>query len=107
MTPDRRTSLTTTLKHNDHKFDVTFGIVNGSVIECFYCETNAVKHGSEMQAVLSDACIAISKRIENGESWKDVAISFGENRAPGEERGPPASALGTIAWAGARLQMEI
>lgn len=103
--PNRRDGETVVIEHEGQSFDVSFNRspATGMVVECFYSDTNKVRHGSFMYALLSDACIAISKRCENGETFADIAASFGENRAPGATTGPPASILGAIACAGAAL----
>lgn len=103
--PNRRDGLIAVVKYQNTEFDVTFNRdpTTGLFVECFYAETNKVKQGSDVAALLSDACIAISKRIEHGESFAQVAVSFGEDRAPGAMNGPPSSMLGAIARVGAAL----
>ena len=60
--------------------------------------------GSDAQAMLSDACIAVSLLLQRGMTIGEVAASFGELRAEGQANGSPASLLGRIAIAGAALE---
>ena len=121
MMPDRRAGVTVTLKHPPgesvpgNEFDITFNQhpETRRFEECFYAAPNRidvgkarVKYGSDLQALIVDACISISKRLEHGESFAEVSGSLGENRAPGAASGAPASLLGTIARMGAALDAE-
>ena len=85
--------------HNEW-YEVSFGLHEGRVMECF---ANGAKAGSDMQAILTDACIAISVLLQHGAKASDLARMFGENRAEGEASGPPASPLGAIARAAAEI----
>ena len=64
------------------------------------------KDGSDLDAFLSDSCIAISLLLQHGERMETLARAFGENRLEGAETGPPSSALGSIARAGAALDRK-
>lgn len=102
---DRRSGITLKIEHDGQVFDIQFNMCpeTGEWREAFYSRTAAVKHGSAYDALLSDACIAISKLLEGGHTFESLTKTFGEDRAPGAERGPPSSLLGAICAAGARL----
>lgn len=107
--PQRREGMTVRLHHYGSMFDVTYNVhpKTGRLFECFYAANGMIKHGSDVQALLTDACIAISKRLEHGESFEEIAASFGEDRAPGATSGPASSILGVIARAGIKLEKEL
>lgn len=92
---------------DDVVFVVTYGFneiapnVRGSIKEVF---CTSLKTGTDMAGTINDACIAISKLLQHGETIHEVAASFGENRAEGATFGPPASPLGAIARAGTVLE---
>lgn len=107
---DRRPGVTVLIRHNGIEFSATFGIELGPrtrFAECFFCDDGRIKHGSDIHPLITDACISISKRLEHGETFAQVAASLGEDRAPGAERGPPSSLLGAIARMGAALDGEL
>jgi hypothetical protein len=105
---DRRDGTILRLAHGQRHFSVTFNwSPTGRVAECFYCDDGSIKHGSDMAALITDACISISKRAEAGEPFAAIAASFGEDRPPGASCGPPSSLLGAIARAGAALDEEV
>lgn len=107
--PARREGITVRLHHYGNMFDVTYNIhpASGRVFECFYSGVGMIKHGSDVQALLTDSCIAISKCLEHGGSFEQLAASFGEDRPEGATGGPPSSVLGVIARAGAKLEKEL
>lgn len=109
MIPNRRNGAVVQVSHGTWEFDVTFNFDPGTgrVAECFYAHNNKVKHGSDFDALLIDACVAVSKRAEAGEGFAEIAASFGEDRPPGAAAGPPSSVLGAIARAGAALDAEL
>lgn len=79
----------------------------GALFECFYAPTDKapVKEGSELANVIKDACILISLLHQRGGmAFSEIADALGENRAPGEPSGPPASVLGAIARTGAEME---
>lgn len=103
--PNRRQSVTEKITYRsasggEHEYLVSFGLHDGCVMECF---ASGDKPGSDMQALLNDACIAISVLLQYGTSADAIASMFGENRAEGEISGPPASPLGAIARAAAAI----
>jgi hypothetical protein len=106
--PQRRDGEVIRIRHEDAIFDVTFNRdpTTGRWSECFYANTNTVKFGSQVHAMLSDACIAISKLIEKGETFATISNAMGENRASGAASGPPSSVLGASARRGAQLDAE-
>jgi hypothetical protein len=109
MLPNRRFGYIVPLQHAGVSFDVTFNRDPATLrfVECFYTQTGAVKFGSDIQALLTDACIAISKLVEQGVPFAAIAQAFGEDRLPGAESGPPSSVLGAIARKGAELEEEV
>jgi hypothetical protein len=116
--PSRREGCTLLLKHKllggdpeepsnyQQTFEVTFNLdpINGHFIECFCALTHGV--GSDFAATVTDACIAISRLLQRGDTFEAMAISFGEDRPEGQTNGPAASILGTIARAGRELERE-
>ncbi len=106
--PNRRHGITETVTHvsatgNTHKFDVTFGFDDVGIREVFL---HGGKEGTDLQAILTDACIAISMLLQHGETCQTLNHSFGENRAEGSILGPASSPLGTIVRAGAKLEVR-
>lgn len=108
MISNRRFGCIVPVNHAQTVFEVNFNRDPATLrlVECFYTQTNLVKYGSDMQALLVDACIAISKLVEQGVTFADVARMFGEDRAPGADIGPPSSVLGAIARKGAEIEQE-
>lgn len=108
--PDRRPAATVTVRHvqndgNEMNFVVTFGFDDSAHIrEAF---AHAAKTGSDLAAILSDSCIALSLLLQRGYSLDDLAHSFGENRAEGEMHGLPSSLLGSIVRSGIALERSI
>jgi hypothetical protein len=106
----RRQGVRLPIKHSNFKFFVTFNCNDaGRWFECFYAHTgdgDEPKYGSTMSALLSDNCINISKRLEHGESFSEIASSLGEDRAENAVSGEPSSIAGAIARAGAELERK-
>lgn len=101
----RRTGVTIKLEGAGQSFFVTYNVDEaGRWFECFY--SGGLVSGSDFAHLASDACIAVSKLIEKGATFAELAGCFGENRLPGAERGPPASVLGMIVAIGAGLTDE-
>ena len=105
--PPRRLALTELVEHNGKRYAVTFGIVENKVRECFCSVVESTPNGTELHAIASDACIAISKLLRRGETLPELAASLGENRPEGALTGPPSSLLGAIVRAGLPLQTEL
>ena len=103
--PSRRHGITMPVEHRGQRFDCTFGIgEDGYVREAFM---RSAKDGTDFSALMVDACIAVSMLLQHGETMQTLAQAFGENRAEGESVGPPQSALGAIARAGAAIDAQI
>lgn len=93
--------ITQTITHAHRAFDCTFCFgPDGYIREVFM---RAAKEGSDLDAFLSDSCIAISLLLQHGETLEAPSKAFGENRVEGAESDPPSSALGSIVRAGALL----
>lgn len=87
-------------------FDVGYGVDEAGIIREVFCTASA-RDGSDLKALVHDACIAISRALQWGDRIGALAASFGELREEGETCGPPASPLGAIARAGAALENEL
>lgn len=102
--PNRRRQVTEIVTHitpsGESPYTVTFGVHAGRVLEVF---CSSPKSGSDSQATVNDACIAISLLLQHGMTMEQLAAAFGENRNEGEKSGPPSSVLGAIARAGAAI----
>lgn len=110
--PDRRPAATVIVRHlmndgNTRDFVITFGFDPQDDLHVRECFCHSAKTGSDIAAILSDSCIAISLLLQRGYSLADLAHSFGENRAEGEAHGPPSSPLGSIVRAGIALERNI
>jgi len=94
--PARRHSVTQTIEHEGVRFDVTFGEYEpgGHVGECF-CSTS--KSGSQMEGVLTDACILLSRSVQDGYAWDDLVGRLSH------ASGMPTSIIGRIAHAAAEI----
>ena len=91
--------------HGDRTFPASFGFDRaGYTREAF---AKAEKSGSEFQALIQDGCTLMSILAQHGMSFSEIASRLGENRGEGEKSGPPSSVLGTIARAGAELDLEV
>jgi hypothetical protein len=106
---NRRLSTTCVVRHTSNNgqqwdFTVTFGFdMDGRVRECF---CNSPKSGTDMQAFISDACIAVSLLLQHGMPITLVAAAFGEDRPEGADAGPPSSPLGAIARVGVTIERD-
>ena len=99
--PERRRAVTQTISHGNHEFTASFGLDEcGRVKEVFYA---GLKAGTDMAALITDACILISILLQYGMSASEIAEAMGENRNEGEQSGPSASVIGTLARAAADL----
>lgn len=94
-------------------FDVGFGLDAENVVREVFCiplnaqTGEALKTGSDLKALVDDACIALSLALQLGARITDLAKAFGENRQEGAPVGPPASPLGAIARAGVQFEADI
>lgn len=104
----RRSNITETVRWDtrgvDQKLIVTFGIVQGRVVEAF---CSGFRASTDICALANDACILLSLLLQDGADIKELAPKLGEDRAEGASRGPPSSLIGAIVIAGARIQHDI
>lgn len=90
---------------DEHIADVSFGFDSEGVIREVFCQ--AKKEGSDMQGLVHDACIAVSRCLQRGDRIADLARSFGELREEGQEIGRPASVIGALARLGAAVEANV
>lgn len=108
--PDRRPSIRDVVEWldstgNKRKAEVSFGFdVDGSIREVFCLAAQEI---TDMQAVVHDACIAVSHALQMGARIADLAKSFGEFRNEGEAEGRSASVIGALAHAGAAMEKQL
>ena len=87
--PDRRFAETVVLAHGGTRFMVTIGFYpDGRPGEVF---THGARSGSNLDALLADACVVISCLIQHGAEPRDLAASKG--RLGNAE---PASVIGAV-----------
>jgi hypothetical protein len=87
--PDRRHAETVELEHNGSRFTVTIGFYpDGRPGEVF---THGIRSGSNLDALLADACVVVSCLIQHGVEPGDIAGSMG--RLGNAE---PASIIGAV-----------
>ena len=87
--PDRRAAETVALEHDSARFMVTIGFYpDGKPGEVF---THGARSGSNLDALLADACVVVSCLIQHGVELHDLAISMG--RLGNAE---PASIIGAV-----------
>ena len=87
--PNRRYAETVTLEHNGSQFMVTIGFYpDGWPGEVF---THGARSGSQLDGLLSDACIVLSSLMQHGVDPRDLAVSMG--RLGSSE---PASIIGAV-----------
>lgn len=102
--PNLRKGLTVPVEFKNQKFDVTYNFdKEGIVREAFM---RATKEGNDLSSLLTDGCIAVSLLLQHGMTMEALSKAFGEDRQEGRAIGPPSSALGAIARAGALLKMS-
>ena len=81
--PDRRAAETVELEYDGTRFMVTIGFYpDGRPGEVF---THGARSGSNMDALLADACVVVSCLIQHGVEPRDLAASMGRlgNAEPG------------------------
>lgn len=93
--PTRRPNITARVSHNNETYLITFGFDGEDQIREVFCADPRV--GSDIHALLTDACIIISIALQNNIEAEVIAKSLGENRSEGAASGPPASLIGAIA----------
>jgi hypothetical protein len=73
--PDRRFAETVMLEHSGTRFMVTIGFYpDGRPGEVF---THGARSGSNLDALLADACVVVSCLIQHGIEPRDLAASMG------------------------------
>lgn len=94
-------SMTMTVKMGENPVDfaVTFGFDAGRRVREVFCLP--FKTGTDMQALLHQAMIAISLGLQHGVTMPELARILGE-----DDPAPPRSIIGAIVRAGALLDME-
>jgi hypothetical protein len=87
--PNRRPAETVELEHNGSRFTVTIGFyLDGRPGEVF---THGIRSGSNLDALLADACVVVSCLIQHGVEPRAIASSMG--RLGNAE---PASIIGAV-----------
>ena len=87
--PDRRPAETVQLEYGDTRFMITVGFYpDGRPGEVF---THGARSGSNLDAVLADACVVVSCLIQHGVEPREIAANMG--RLGSAE---PASIIGAI-----------
>jgi hypothetical protein len=87
--PDRRFAETVALEHGGARFMVTIGFYpDGRPGDVF---THGLRTGSNLDALLADACVVVSCLIQHGAEPSDLAASMG--RLGSAE---PASVIGAV-----------
>ena len=87
--PNRRAAETVELEHGGQRFTVTIGFYpDGRPGEVF---THGARSGSNLDALLADACVVASCLIQHGAEPRDLAASMG--RLGSAE---PASIIGAV-----------
>ena len=87
--PNRRPNETVAISFEGRKYAVTIGFrPGGSASEVF---THGAKVGSTLDALLDDACVAVSLLLQHGAKPADVAASMCRI-----EGGRPASVIGAV-----------
>lgn len=87
--PDRRAAETVSVEHGGTCFAVTIGFYpDGRPGEVF---THGMRTGSNLDALLADACVVMSCLIQHGVDPRDLAASMG--RLGNAE---PASIIGAV-----------
>jgi len=90
--PLRRRSITCELDHKEKAFKVTFGFDDlGRPKEAF---ADGERSGSEMAAIVSDACVLVSIALQHGIAPDALGKSLG--REPDPRRGPEAMCAASI-----------
>ena len=87
--PDRRFAETVSLEHDGARFMVTIGFYpDGRPGEVF---THGARSGSNLDALLADACVVVSCLIQHGIEPRDLSASMGRLG-----NAQPASVIGAV-----------
>lgn len=92
--PTRRPNITAKVGHNNEIYLITFGFDTEDTIREVFCADPRV--GTDIHALLTDACILISIYLQSGGEPELLVTSLGENRDEGKDHGPPSSVIGAI-----------
>lgn len=87
--PDRRSAETVGMEHNGTRFTVTVGFyADGRPGEVF---THGMRTGSSLDALLVDACVAVSWLLQHNADPRELANSMGRQGST-----EPASIIGAV-----------
>lgn len=86
-------------------YEACFGLDAKDVVREVFC--NVAKTGTDLQALINDACVNMSISLQFGARIGDLAHALGELRDEVDPENRPASILGAIAVAGAELEAEL
>lgn len=91
--PDRRPATVQTMQWGGHPLTISVGYdLDGRAKEAFVYTT---KVGSDLEALLQDACVLFSMLLQHGESSRSIADSLGREGV--DPQAPAASVLGLLA----------
>lgn len=97
--PNRRQQVTLSWRESvrgqEQELAMSFGFARDGSLREIFCSGH--KDGSDLRAVVTDGCIAISHLLQRGATIYEIAAAFGEDRDEHRKSGPPASVLGAIA----------
>jgi hypothetical protein len=107
--PTRRGHTVIALAHAGRKYHIGFGqecdkagvVIKPEVLEFF---ADARHTGTDFEAFLHDACIAMSLLVQHGCSSEMQVAAYGEHRNEGQERGAASSIMGVIARMGVEIE---
>jgi hypothetical protein len=95
----RREQVTITwqepIRGASRELSMSFGYARDGRLREIFC--SGTKDGSELRALITDACIAVSHLLQRGATIFEIAAAFGEDREAHQKAGPPASLFGAIA----------
>lgn len=94
--PDRRRAITRRVLHNGQTIHITVGYDDRAEVREVFA--NGGKEGSEMHALISDACTVISIALQHGVQVSEMTKSLGARPewGPSGEVEAPASVIGAI-----------
>ena len=102
MLPDRREGVLLRVTHQHHlgtrDYTVNYGFDSQGRVREIFCHNE--KPGTDLDAIMSDACIAISHLLQRGMTVVELADTLGRDCEEMSRDGVPASPLGTIARVG-------
>lgn len=98
LLPERRRNVTVKVTHGDLRFHVTLGYYDDGVVGEVFA-TDAKKEGTEIQGIVSDACVWASIMMQHGISLATMSASLGRVptfNADGTTTFRPASLMGAV-----------